>query len=61
MSIRDMRLRADMSQAELAEKIGVTQHTVSDWEAGKIHPRVGRLMGLSKILDCSVEELVEGE
>src|SRR5690242_20646815 len=34
--IRRARIRSAMSQTDLAEKLGVTQGTISNWEKGKI-------------------------
>ena len=34
--LRARRIRLDLSQASLAEDLGVTQHTISRWEEGKI-------------------------
>lgn len=36
--IREYRRRASLSQAELAEELGVRQATISDWEKGKSSP-----------------------
>lgn len=36
--IREARLRAGLSQRELAGKVGTTQSAVARWEAGKAHP-----------------------
>lgn len=50
--IRQTRSRMSLSQEQLAERLGVTQQTVSDWEKGKrlrqVHValRLGRLLAL---------------
>ena len=39
--MRDIRRRMDLSQVELAERLGVTQNTISRWESGAVtmqHP-----------------------
>ena len=36
--IRDLRKKAGFTQAELAEKTGVSRSTVYDWESGKYPP-----------------------
>ena len=40
-NIRRLRAWKNISALELAEAIGVSQSTVSDWETGKKHPRAG--------------------
>ena len=36
--IREARLRAGLSQAELAQRVGTTQSAVARWEVGRAHP-----------------------
>jgi DNA-binding transcriptional regulator YiaG len=38
-SVRGLRQHLDMTQAQLAEEIGVRQQTVSEWETGQYTPR----------------------
>lgn len=48
--IRDARERAGLSQKRLAELIGVSQNTVSNWETGTHSPRLF-LAALRELLD----------
>lgn len=60
--IRDYRHRANLSQAELAEQLGVRQATVSDWEKGKSVPSPlasGRLVDAMRKLELAAESKVE--
>lgn len=47
--IRPLRLEANLSQAELAEKIGVSQALVSQWENEKAHPGPEDIEKLGKL------------
>lgn len=38
MAIRQLRTKQDMTQTELAKRVGVNVNTVSSWETGKIFP-----------------------
>ena len=49
-----------MSQEELAKKLGRHQTCISAYEKGKWCPTARHLLLLSKILDCPMEELLEG-
>ena len=49
-----------LTQASLADKIGVTDKAVSKWETGLGCPDVSILEILSKELDCSILELLKG-
>ena len=60
LSIRELRTRANMTQAQLAKKMNVDQSTVSLWETGKTFPMRKLRKKLAKVLGCTVGELVNG-
>jgi len=60
-TIRQLREKRNMTQAELAEKIGVSSKTVSKWETAKGLPDISLLQPLSQALGISVIELMNGE
>ena len=60
-AIRSLRETRNMTQAELAEKIGVSSKTVSKWETGKGLPDICLLQPLAQALGISVIELMNGE
>jgi transcriptional regulator with XRE-family HTH domain len=51
------RLRAGLTQAELAEASGVTDETISRIERGRYEPAVSTLFRLAEALDISVDHL----
>mgnify|MGYP002857294177 CR=1 FL=1 len=58
ISIKAARKRKNMTQCQLAKEVGVHQTNVVAWERGKWSPTAQRLLKLSRILDCSVDELL---
>ena len=60
-TIRHLRERQHMTQAELAEKIGVSSKTISKWETAKGLPDISLLQPLAGALGISVIELMNGE
>ena len=60
-TIKSMRERKGLTQAELAERIGVTPKAVSKWETGRGLPDVSLLQPLATTLDTSVIELMNGQ
>ncbi|MGN1157730.1 MAG: helix-turn-helix domain-containing protein [Agathobacter sp.] len=56
-----MRREQNLTQKQLAEKIGVSDKTVSKWETGRSMPDNGVLLDLCLILHISVNELLSGE
>lgn len=47
-----------MTQIELADKLSISRTTISMWETGDSLPRADKLLQLAKILDCTVDELL---
>lgn len=58
--IRLQRLMAhnDMTQAELARRMGVTRHCVNAWYWGNNEPSIEKLRRLRRIFGCSLDELI---
>ena len=50
-----------ISQKELAEKIGVSDKTISNWENARCLPDLSLFSPLCKILDISINDLLSGE
>lgn len=55
------RKQAALSQAELAERLHVTDKAVSRWETGRGMPGLDSLEPLSEVLGLSVSELLSGK
>ena len=60
-TIRQLREARHMTQAELAEQLGVSSKTVSKWETAKGLPDITLLQPLAQALGISVIELMNGE
>ena len=60
-TIKELRESRKLTQAELAEKIGVSSKTISKWETGKGLPDISLLQPLAKALGVSVIELMNGQ
>lgn len=58
-NIRKFRTDADLTQAKLADLVGVTRATVTQWETGWSQPRMGAVEKLSEVLGVSMPELVD--
>ena len=60
-TIKHLREKQNLTQAELAEKIGVSSKTISKWETAKGLPDISLLQPLAQALGISVIELMNGE
>lgn len=56
-----LRKENNMTQKELAEKMGVTDKSISRWENGKTMPDISILGILANELNCTVSELLNGK
>ena len=61
VTIKELRERQKLTQADLAEKIGVSSKTISKWETAKGLPDISLLQPLAQALGISVIELMNGE
>ena len=58
--IKELREKLHLTQAELAEKLNVSNKTVSKWETGKGCPDISLLEPIAKVFDISIAELISG-
>lgn len=59
--IAEKRKQKNLTQEQLAERIGVSNKTVSKWENGKCMPDYSVIELLCKELDITVTELLDGK
>ena len=59
--IAEQRKKANLTQMQLAEKLGITDRAVSKWETGKAMPDTSIMLELCDILKITVNELLSGE
>ena len=59
--ILECRKAKNLTQSELAEKLGVSDKSVSNWENGRNMPDLSLFKPLCEILDISINDLVSGE
>lgn len=55
--VRVWRKRRRLSQIQLAERAGITQSTLSNYENGKREPSIGTLIRIAEELDVSLDVL----
>lgn len=59
--LAELRKEHSMSQAELGEKLGVTNKTISRWETGNYMPPVEMLEELGKMYGLTINEILSGK
>ena len=59
--IAECRKKQNLTQSQLADKLGITDRAVSKWENGRAMPDSSLMLDLCSILNISVNELLSGE
>jgi transcriptional regulator with XRE-family HTH domain len=57
--LRQLRLRAELTQSELSERVGVTPETISNIERGKYGPQFATVERLADALNVSAQALFD--
>lgn len=58
-NLRFFRKQANLSQKQLAERIGFPQTTVSDWELNKYEPGITVVIKITEALGVTLSDLTE--
>lgn len=59
--LKQRRNELQLKQDYVAEKLGITRQTMSNWENGRSYPDIERIIRLSEIYDLSLDELLKGD
>lgn len=57
MTLKELRLKAGLTQEQVAKLVDVDQAAVSYWESGKYKPLRKYQRKLAKLYGCTVDEL----
>ncbi len=57
--IKTNRLKQNLTQKQLAEKVNVTDKAVSKWERGECFPDINLFKEISEVLDVPIDELMQ--
>lgn len=57
-NLKSLRLEQNLTQSELAQKLGTTQRKISYWEAGTVEPDLKSLIDLAKFFKVSSDYLL---
>jgi DNA-binding XRE family transcriptional regulator len=60
-NLRAFRIARQVTQAEIGEMVGAFENSVNNWECGRNSPRMEKLLALSRMMGCTVEELTGTE
>ena len=58
-NIKKYRKENNLSQDELAEKLGVSRQSISLWETGQTQPTIENIIALARIFNVSTDEILD--
>jgi len=59
IKLKEIREKQQLSQEDLAEKLGISRIMIIHYEKGRNIPSLERLIQISHILDCKLDDLVD--
>lgn len=57
VTIKALRVNANLSQLEAAEKLGVTPRTLQNWENNITSPTATQLVNICRIYSCTLDDI----
>lgn len=57
--LKALREKKNYSQEDIAKRLQISRQSISKWEQGISYPSILYLVPLTKILDCTLEELLK--
>ncbi|MGL4453143.1 MAG: DUF5680 domain-containing protein [Sarcina sp.] len=59
--LRSVRIKNNLSQEQLGEKINVSRQAISKWETGEGYPEIDKLLYISDLFGISLDYLIKGK
>ncbi|BAL61895.1 helix-turn-helix domain-containing protein [Melissococcus plutonius] len=61
VQLKSWRNKNGWTQKDLAEKLNVSDKTISSWETGRTYPDISMLLNLSELFNISLDEFMRGD
>lgn len=58
--LQELRQKAQLSQEDLAERIGVSRQAISKWESEQSNPDIENIIRLSEVYNISTDYILKG-
>ena len=56
--IKELRMNSNLTQEQLADKIGISGQAISKWEKGESYPDIQQLVQISELFDVTLDDLI---
>ena len=57
--LRALRISAGLKQKDVADRLGISQVSVWQWESGVTLPRADKLPAIAELYGCTIDELFD--
>ena len=57
-NLKKIRKDNNLSQEQLAEKLGVSRQSVSKWESGLSYPEMDKVLQICQLFNLNINELI---
>lgn len=57
--LKEARIKKNITQEDLAEKLGISRQTISSWENGRSYPDIVNIIKISDIFNISLDKLLK--
>lgn len=57
--LQELRLKAELTQVDVAHELHVDRSAVAKWESGKARPSIDLLLPMARLYRVSIERLIE--
>lgn len=58
-NLRELRIKQEFTQTELAEKLHLSRTAISNYEKGKMQPSIETIIQISEIFNISIDKLLK--
>lgn len=58
ISLKAARINANLTQAEMARRLGVGKKTVGSWESGKTKPKLDKVEPICSLLGVGYDDIM---
>lgn len=60
-NLKKLRKEMNLSQEDLADKLGVSRQSISKWESGVVYPEMDKMVQLCKLFNVSMDDLLNSD
>ena len=60
-NLKKLRKDLNLSQEDLADKLGISRQSISKWESGVVYPEMDKMVQLCKLFNVNMDDLINND